>query len=240
MEAGTERIVGAAGNPVWELALGILDTTPRGRALDAAAGGGQLTRALLDRGFQVVGGDLVHQFQGGGAPFVRQDLDDGLPFAGETFELVLLVEALGYLESPARFIREARRVLVPGGRLLITVPNILSLQSRMRFLLNGTYRWFPHPGFHSDDKQALADIYRDPIRVTTLEWLLRREGFTVESVGFGGARVMGWLRPVGWMLQLILKGHNAARKGRKQTPAFVNGNGALYSANVGILAKKGP
>jgi SAM-dependent methyltransferase len=46
-----------------------------------------------------------------------------LPFGSASFDLVLLFEALYYLPSFGRFLREARRVLRPGGSLLIVTAN---------------------------------------------------------------------------------------------------------------------
>jgi len=46
-----------------------------------------------------------------------------LPFPAESFDLVLLFEAIYYLPDAGRFFREARRVLRPGGTLLIVTVN---------------------------------------------------------------------------------------------------------------------
>ncbi len=46
-----------------------------------------------------------------------------IPFAGESFDLVLLFEAIYYLPDAGRFFAEARRVLRPGGTLLIVTVN---------------------------------------------------------------------------------------------------------------------
>ena len=43
-----------------------------------------------------------------------------LPFAAETFDLVLMIEVLQHLPEPARALAEARRVLAPGGVLVAT------------------------------------------------------------------------------------------------------------------------
>jgi len=44
---------------------------------------------------------------------------EDMPFAGESFDYLLLVATLAFLESPAGMLAEARRVLRPGGKLVI-------------------------------------------------------------------------------------------------------------------------
>jgi len=46
-----------------------------------------------------------------------------LPFPGESFNLVLLFEAIYYLHDAGRFFAEAQRVLRPGGTLLLVTVN---------------------------------------------------------------------------------------------------------------------
>lgn len=48
---------------------------------------------------------------------------EALPFAGGAFDLVCCFQVLEHLPDPARLLAEARRVLAPGGRLLLTTPN---------------------------------------------------------------------------------------------------------------------
>jgi len=48
---------------------------------------------------------------------------ENLPFADESFDLLLLFEAIYYLADVRRFFKEARRVLRPGGILLIATVN---------------------------------------------------------------------------------------------------------------------
>ncbi|MBI4617944.1 MAG: class I SAM-dependent methyltransferase [Planctomycetes bacterium] len=46
-----------------------------------------------------------------------------LPFTDRAFDVVLLAEVLEHVERGANILAEARRVLVPGGRLVVTTPN---------------------------------------------------------------------------------------------------------------------
>ena len=48
---------------------------------------------------------------------------EALPFADETFDAVVMSEILEHLRDPVKALQEARRVLVPTGLLLVTVPN---------------------------------------------------------------------------------------------------------------------
>lgn len=48
---------------------------------------------------------------------------EALPFPDSTFDTVYSTESLEHIESPAKFFREASRVLKPGGTLIITTPS---------------------------------------------------------------------------------------------------------------------
>jgi SAM-dependent methyltransferase len=50
-----------------------------------------------------------------------------LPFGRESFQIVLLVAVLEHTREPWRVVAEARRVLKPGGRTIIVVPNDINL-----------------------------------------------------------------------------------------------------------------
>lgn len=62
-----------------------------------------------------------------------------LPFADRSFSLVLLIAVLEHTSEPWRLLQEARRVLKPGGRVLIVVPNDFTM-SVGRVLL---FKWPP-------------------------------------------------------------------------------------------------
>lgn len=236
---GTESklVVGASGDGVWNFAITLLDGIPTGRLLEVAAGGGFLAAKLTERGFEVIGSDLVNQWQFPEIPFICADLDCPLPFEDSSFDVIVFTEGIGFVENINGVLREFRRVLKPGGSAIITLPNIFSLQSRIKFALNGTYRWFPHPRIWEGGKADLFDIHHDPPRVTTLQFYLRRAGFDVKKIAFGSDTILVLLAPIGLLLQGITAIENLFRSDKK-TPTFVNSFPALLHAQVGIVARR--
>ena len=57
------------------------------------------------------------------------ELPDGLPFAPRSFDLVVLLDVLEHVEPDEASLRALRELLVPGGKLLVTVPALRILWS---------------------------------------------------------------------------------------------------------------
>jgi len=68
-----------------------------------------------------------------GIETVWANVEEGLPFADGTFDVVVAGELLEHLAVPKAVVDEGRRVLAPGGRLVGSVPNAFRLKSRLRF-----------------------------------------------------------------------------------------------------------
>lgn len=65
-----------------------------------------------------------------------QAIGESLPFEDDSFDCILLSEVIEHLEAPQNSIREAARVLRPGGRLLITTPNYRSFWPLMEWAVD--------------------------------------------------------------------------------------------------------
>jgi len=99
------------------------------RALDVATGGGHVALALAALGADVVATDLTPEMlaaaerhlRGKGFTDVRFQLADAqaLPFPAASFDLVTCRIAAHHFPALAAFVAEARRVIRPGGRLLL-------------------------------------------------------------------------------------------------------------------------
>jgi SAM-dependent methyltransferase len=96
------------------------------RILDAGCGSGRNMVALAQRG-AVTGVELataslqVARERGVGA-VVPGSLDEPLPFADGAFDLAVALDVLEHVADDAAALRELARVIAPGGRLLVTVP----------------------------------------------------------------------------------------------------------------------
>ncbi|MFD4998675.1 class I SAM-dependent methyltransferase [Streptomyces buecherae] len=98
------------------------------RVLDAGCGSGALFAALRDRGAIVSGFDtsagmleLARQRLGDGADLQVAGLGGPLPYADDAFDDVVASLVLHYLEDWGPALAELRRVLRPGGRLIVSV-----------------------------------------------------------------------------------------------------------------------
>ena len=103
------------------------DVTGR-RILDAGCGSGPIASALRDRGATVTGFDssagmleLARRRLGDDADLVVADLGRPLPFPDGAFDDVVASLVLHYLEDWTAPLAELRRVLKPGGRLIVAV-----------------------------------------------------------------------------------------------------------------------
>ncbi len=114
--------------------------------LDIGSGHGELIQLLRDQ--QLVGRseacDYTHTLMQ--LPDVKVHVADlnhqPLPFAAQSFDLVTCTEVIEHLEHYRETLREMHRVLKPGGRVVLTTPNILNLKSRVRFFVYGFHNLF--------------------------------------------------------------------------------------------------
>jgi len=98
-------------------------------ALEVGCGSGIGLKYLSRFGRRVIGGEidpalltLASEHCGGKASVVGLDAHQ-LPFKDSSFDYVIFYEAIYYLRNALRFVAETRRILRPGGKLIISSVN---------------------------------------------------------------------------------------------------------------------
>jgi SAM-dependent methyltransferase len=117
----------------------------RGSLLDLGCGTGAWLARLQQHGFRkVLGVDRdAEAFGLDGTDHRALDLDSTFSKDIERrFDVITAIDVIEHVESPAGFLREARKLINPGGVLFVTTPNVECIQGRLRFLLQGKLRNF--------------------------------------------------------------------------------------------------
>ena len=111
---------------VIDAVLDGLDLPPALRILDAGCGSGrnmvELARRGSVTGVEPASASLEAARARKAGAVVAGSLDDPLPFDDASFHLAVALDVLEHVEDDRAALRELARVLVPGGRLLVTVP----------------------------------------------------------------------------------------------------------------------
>jgi 2-polyprenyl-3-methyl-5-hydroxy-6-metoxy-1,4-benzoquinol methylase len=73
----------------------------------------------------------------GGLLAQSADMEGTLPLDDASVDVLVCAEGIEHVVDRHRVLAEFRRVLKPGGRLLLTTPNLLSARARLAFALTG-------------------------------------------------------------------------------------------------------
>jgi SAM-dependent methyltransferase len=98
------------------------------RILDIGCGVGAFVRRLREFSSEVYGTDIDRESVVRGTeavPNLALALGEHMPFKDGTFDVILLHEVLEHVANDVETLREARRLLAPGGRVVIFCPNRL-------------------------------------------------------------------------------------------------------------------
>lgn len=186
------------------LSEALRDVTSPACVLDLGCGDGAAAAVATsyNPGHRMAGIDwsasALQQARQHGLTVVRAGMGPRLPFAGEVADVVIMSELIEHLVDTDSVLDEVRRVLKPGGSLLLSTPNLAAWYNR------GLVAFGVQPVF---SEVSLRGVYGRPgtqvaghLRLFTskaLTGLLAARGFAVARVS--GARyhdVPGPLRPI--------------------------------------------
>ena len=116
---------------------------PPGRVIELGCGSGRYLDVLRSRGWDVMGVELAPQT----ADYIMvADLSQPLTLAPD-FDVVVSAETIEHVVDTDRFLRTCAGLLKPGGRLILTTPNLLFGVNRLRMLF-GVRPAFAYADFH--------------------------------------------------------------------------------------------
>ena len=132
-----------------------------GKVLDVGCGAGGNLKALQEQGWQVFGIEISDVAAAHARDLLRADIHTGTlesaPFPPKSFDLVLMSHSLEHLPSPADALRRVHSLLKDNGLLVVSVPNVNSLE----YKLFGRW-WFQLDTprhFYQFDKRSLSRFF---------------------------------------------------------------------------------
>lgn len=132
-----------------------------GKVLDVGCGAGGNLKTLQDQGWDPHGIEISEVAAAHARELVIGNIHTGTlesaPFPPKSFDLVFMSHSLEHLPSPVDALRRVHRLLKDDGLLVISVPNLSSLE----FKLFGRW-WFPLDPprhFYHFDKRSLSGLF---------------------------------------------------------------------------------
>ncbi len=170
LENRARQSLGSSGDPVYQMVATTLAQrhTGGGVLVDVGCGQGKLWSFVSDRFDRYVGIDAVCY---PGLPpqteFIALDLNTTkVPLPQDFADVVCAVEIIEHLENPRAFVRELVGLTKPGGLVIVTTPNQLSLLSKFTLIWKNQFNAFQQaPGLYPAHITALLEI--DLFRIYT-------------------------------------------------------------------------
>jgi len=159
-------------------------------------------------GYQACGTDLPKYVTAFAPRFQRHNIDnraadlknDAIPFPDESCDIILASEILEHFNfHPGSFLAEAARVLRPGGKLIITTPNLIRLNNVLKMILGRSINW--------DIKDSYWDgAHRREFTAAEIKTLLQDQGLQTEQViyrNFDYPNISWLVKIINWLLGFI-------------------------------------
>jgi 2-polyprenyl-3-methyl-5-hydroxy-6-metoxy-1,4-benzoquinol methylase len=181
---------------------------PRGaKVLDLGAGHGSIAGELVRRGYEVhaveISEEALAALRSRGVHAMAGDVTQPVPTT-ETFDAVLLLDVLEHVFDPVQVLVNAKRVLAPGGSIVLTVPLYFDVVDRLRILLTGSIVSYDNLVYGLDAYRRFRSYTYDHVRffrAVDVPEMLSAAGLRVEAREFGplvGLRRLP--RPLRWLL----------------------------------------
>jgi 2-polyprenyl-3-methyl-5-hydroxy-6-metoxy-1,4-benzoquinol methylase len=160
VEMRARHSLGSSERAIYRTVLEVLrERGAAGVLADVGCGGGHLWRELKPMFSRCIGLDAVrYAALPAEIEFQQADLDRvPLPLAEAAADVVTAVETIEHLENPRAFCRQLVRIARPGGWIVITTPNQLSVLSLLTLLVKQRFSAFQDAAYPAH-RTALLEI----------------------------------------------------------------------------------
>lgn len=112
------------------------------KLLNLGGGTGQVADIYREIGLDVYNLDIAVDSEDLKNKKFDLNCNEELPYEKESFDFVVCSEIIEHLENPWKLFRDVKSVLKKDGIFILSTPNVLSVYSRLIFLLTGYFKWF--------------------------------------------------------------------------------------------------
>ena len=165
----------ARANSLLDTTFAYLDNVEAPSLLDIGCGRGQILAVAQDRGWRVYGSELsAVAARAANANLGREAVYNG-DFRemeiDEPLDVIALLEVVEHLRAPMDYLRDAVKLLKPGGVLLIEVPNVDSWEYYAARALHQLYRGFiiEHLYYFTPDfmRRVMVDLGLEVVQMSS-------------------------------------------------------------------------
>lgn len=146
--------------------------------LDIPAGNGLLADSFRKHGHKVTCADINSERK----DFDYINMEQKLPYNDETFDVVSCLEGIEHTIDPHLVISELCRITKPNGFIILSMPNVQSFYSRLKFLFTGIFYGFEPENPRHPKGRMIDRGHISPVSLVQLTYLFGEYDFKPQLV----------------------------------------------------------
>lgn len=142
------------------------------KLLNIGSGSSQFDEVLDCLDIDVYNTDIVIKEEDDHNKWCDLNLENPIPYE-EKFDIILAQEVIEHLENPWKLFRDLNSSLKENGYLIVSTPNVASLNSKLKFLISNHFAWFT---------PKCLSYHINPLTYWEIELIAEKTGFELEQI----------------------------------------------------------